>query len=55
MSKCKYRKICPGYQKVSALCDEDGGSWSFDKKCNNWIKFTELKGGKKHGKNNKNY
>ena len=37
--KCKFRKICEGYQKKSALCDEDAGSWSFDKKCNLYLKY----------------
>lgn len=41
--KCKYRKICKGYQEKSALCDEDGGSWSFDKKCNEYIEFERKK------------
>jgi hypothetical protein len=28
--KCKFRKTCPEYQKDSALCDEDAGTWDFD-------------------------
>lgn len=36
--KCKYRFICPYYDKDSELC-KDNGTWSFDKKANCYLAY----------------
>ena len=41
--KCKYYKVCKEYHKDSPLCSEDAGSWSYDKKCNAWLKLEKKK------------
>lgn len=51
MSKCKFRKKCKEYQKDSALCDTDAGSWSYDKRCNTWEKHEKKEWGKKKSYN----
>jgi hypothetical protein len=43
MTKCKFRKICRDYNKDSTLCNEDGGTWSYGRKANCWIKFYKRK------------